>query len=222
MILLNKKKTRYCPLNRTSPIAMTVLSDTHEKPMLIQFREGESLSFDMVFERFYLRLCVFANRFVNDAEASKDIVNEVFVKFWKSPERLYDHMDHLLASLYLSTKNNALNYRLSTVRAMKRNFTFYEEQEDEDPFYLAEVTRAEMLAELHVAIATLPEKAGRIIRETYLEGKSNQEVADEMGISIQTLRNQKSRALALLRGRVSKQSFEFLIVVGCVLHYSFL
>src|SRR5690606_11976614 len=87
---------------------------------------------------------------------------------------------------------------------------------------LTEIARTEMLKELHAAIAKLPEKAGRIVRETYLEGKSNQEVADEMGISLQTLRNQKSRALTILRNRLNKDSFELLIAGIFVIHYFYI
>jgi len=189
-----------------------------EKDLLVLLREGDSSAFKVVFERFYTRLCIFADRYVSDREASKDVVNDVFIKLWKAPKS-FQHMDHVLASLYLATKHTALNHEQATVRSMKRNFAYQEEFGNEDTFYLAEITRTEMLNELHQAISKLPEKAGRIIRETYLEGKSNQEVAEEMGISQQTLRNQKSRALAILRGRLNKDSFELLIAGAFIMHH---
>lgn len=188
-----------------------------ENNLLTQLEEGGALAFRTVFEQFYVQLCVFANRYVNDREASKDVVNDVFIKFWKAPKRFH-HMDHVLANLYLITKHTALNYQQAVVRSMKRNFVYQTELGDEETFYLAEITRTEMLNELYEAISKLPAKAGQIIRQTYLEGKSNQEVADEMGISIQTLRNQKSRALAILRGRLNKDSFELLIAGAFAIH----
>lgn len=197
---------------------MAERSQIDENDLLIQLKEGDSLTFRTIFEQFYTRLCVFANRYVNDREASKDIVNDVFIKFWKAPKQFH-HIDHVLASLYLATKHAALNHQQAFVRSMKRDFVYQAERGNEDTFYLAEIARTEMLNELHEAISKLPEKAGRIIRETYLEGKSNQEVADEMGISIQTLRNQKSRALAILRGRLNKDSFELLIAGAFVIHH---
>jgi len=193
-------------------------SQIDESNLVTQLQEGDSVAFRMVFERFYTRLCVFADRYVNDREASKDIVNEVFIKFWKASKQ-FQHIDHVLASLYLATKHTALNHRQSIVRSMKRNFVYQMGLGEEDTFYLAEITSTEMFNELHEAISKLPEKAGRIIRETYLEGKSNQEVADEMGISLQTLRNQKSRALAILRSRLSKDTFELLIAGAFVMHF---
>lgn len=193
-------------------------SQIDENNLLIQLRDEDCLAFRTVFEQFYARLCVFANRYLNDKEASKDVVNDVFIKFWKAPKQFH-HIDHVLASLYLTTKHTALNYQQAVVRSMKRNFIYQTELGDEETFYLAEITRTEILNELHEAISTLPKKAGHIIRETYLEGKSNQEVADEMGISLQTLRNQKSRALAILRSRLHKDSFELLIAGAFVIHH---
>ncbi len=193
-------------------------SQIDENNLITQLQEGENVAFRTVFERFYTRLCVFANRYVNDRDASKDIVNDVFIKFWKAPKQ-FQHIDHVLASLYLATKHTALNHRQAVIRSMKRNFVYQVEMGDEDTFYLAEITGTEMLNELYEAISKLPEKARRIIRETYLEGKSNQEVADEMGISLQTLRNQKSRALAILRSRLNKDSFELLVAGAFVIHF---
>ncbi len=199
---------------------MFEISNADEKDLLFQLREGDDVAFGAVFGRFYPRLCVFANRYVEDQEASKDIVNDVFVKFWKMADKYFEDIDHLLASLYLATKNTALNHRLAKLRAMKRNFDYQQARGDEDSFYLTEIARTEMINELYRAISQLPTKAGKIIRETYMEGKSNQEVADEMGISLQTLRNQKSRGLAILRGRLHKDSFE-LFVAGAFAVYPF-
>lgn len=197
---------------------MAEVSQIDENSLLVQLQKGDIGAFRAVFERFYTRLCVFADRYVNDREASKDIVNEVFIKFWKASKQFH-HIDHVLASLYLATKHTALNHQLAVTRSMKRDFVYQAEFGDEDTFYLAEITRIEMFNELNEAISNLPEKAGRIIRETYLEGKSNQEVAAEMGISLQTLRNQKSRALAILRSRLDKDSFELLVAGAFMIHY---
>lgn len=190
-----------------------------ENDLLIQLQEGDDIAFRAVFERSYTRLCVFANQYVKDSDTCKDVVNEVFIKFWKNPKQ-YHHIDHLLGSLYLATKRAALNHHQAFVRSMKRNFDYQAEVGDEDTFYLTEIIRTEMLSELHEAISKLPERAGKIIRETYLEGKSNQEVADEMGISLQTLRNQKSRALTILRGRLNnKDSFELLLAGAFIINH---
>lgn len=50
------------------------------------------------------------------------------------------------------------------------------------------------------AVATLPEKCRKILLMGKQHGLSNEEIADELGISEKTVRNQMTKALARLRG----------------------
>ncbi|MNW01780.1 RNA polymerase sigma factor [compost metagenome] len=69
------------------------------------------------------------------------------------------------------------------------------------------------MAELYDALKKLPPKAREIVELTYLEGYSNQEVADLLHISLQTVKNQKLRALSLLRKLLSRNSFHYLMSI---------
>jgi len=191
-------------------LTVTEISQIDDDTLLSRLREGDDLAFKIIFDRFYVRLCVFANRYLRDHDASKDVVNDVFIRFLGAP-KCFQHIDHVLSSLYLATKHAALNHQKARIRSKKRDSAFHAEVGEEESFYLIEVMRVEMLNTLYEAISELPKKAGKIIRETYLEGRSNQEVAEEMGISMQTLRNQKSRALSILRRRLNRDSFELLV-----------
>ena len=46
-----------------------------------RFRQGDSLIFKTVFDGLYHSLCLFTNRFLNNLDASEDIVQEAFVHF---------------------------------------------------------------------------------------------------------------------------------------------
>ncbi len=96
---------------------------------------------------------------------------------------------------------------------MERNYRYADQQKGKQDDHLLEITRVEALNELYTAVESLPKKARQIILETYINGKSNQEVANELGISLQTVKNQKLRALSLLRERISREGF-FMLVTG--------
>ena len=85
-------------------------------------------------------------------------------------------------------------------------------QEKDEANYLANIIRAEVIMSIHEAIATLPTEKGKIIKMTYLEGKTNKETADELGLSIQTIKNQKLRGLALLKSKLPDEIFSLLFV----------
>lgn len=60
----------------------------------------------------------------------------------------------------------------------------------------------EVLGEIYRAIDELPPECRRVFR-LGLEGLSNQEIADSLSISINTVRTQKQRAMAVLKKRFS-------------------
>ncbi len=93
---------------------------------------------------------------------------------------------------------------------MERETVFFLNQEQETT-YLAEVMRSEVLMGLHKALEQLPPQAGKIICMTYLEGKTNQETADELNLSIQTVKNQKQRGWGILKGKLPPDNYLTLI-----------
>ena len=65
--------------------------------------------FEEIFHEYYASLCYFANKFVQDEDAAKDIVQEVFVHFWESKGR-FENRVALKSFLYSCVQNGALNY----------------------------------------------------------------------------------------------------------------
>ncbi len=193
---------------------------TDERVLLLKLQEGDETVFRQVFDTYYRRLCVYAERFVLNQEEAEDIVGEAFLQLLNG-KKMFERMEHVKASLYVTVKHLGLNHRHSMIKAMERNYRYNDQQEEEQADHLLEITRMEALNDLYTAIESLPEKARQIILETYIHGKSNQEVADEFGISLQTVKNQKLRALSLLRGRISRESF-LMFVTGVLVgspHY---
>ena len=68
-----------------------------------------SESRDGLFHKYYASLCYFANKFVRDDEAARDIVQEVFLRFWESKGK-FENQSALKSFLYSCVQNAALNY----------------------------------------------------------------------------------------------------------------
>lgn len=65
--------------------------------------------------------------------------------------------------------------------------------------YIDSRIESDFLWEVFNSIERLPKQCSRILKLSYLEGKNNAEIADFMGISINTVKSQKARAKLLLR-----------------------
>jgi RNA polymerase sigma factor (sigma-70 family) len=73
------------------------------------------------------------------------------------------------------------------------------------------IIRSEVLAEIHKAITLLPGSCQQIFRMSYLDDMKNNQIADVLGISVNTVKTQKQRALKVLRGHLSPELFVILL-----------
>lgn len=192
-------------------MATTNLHD--EKDLLRELRDGEKQAFTSIFQTYYQVIYQFALKLSADSEDAADIAEDVFLNLLEEKPVLND-ATHLKAFLFRSVRYKWMDLRKKRMRDHAREQQYGAEQEQEETTYLAQVMRAEILLELRKAIESLPGQAGKIISMTYLEGKSNQETADELNLSIQTVKNQKRRGLDLLKGRLSGNTYQILLLLA--------
>ncbi|WP_165585869.1 RNA polymerase sigma-70 factor [Pedobacter nototheniae] len=168
-------------------------------------------SFEELFSNSYAKLCHFAMQFVKDDEAAKDIVQETFVMYWNRKDEIDAQSVPIMGFLYSSVRNACLN----KLRRQKLETVFLNKQEEEpaeEAIALNAMIRTEVIAELALIISTLPENCQRIFKMGYLEGLKNQQIADKLGISINTVKTQKKRGLQLLKVRLNPDFFALISV----------
>jgi RNA polymerase sigma-70 factor (family 1) len=165
---------------------------------------------EFLFKTYYRRLVYFSFQIVANKESAEDIVQEVFLKFYNQKEEIDSPIESFKSYLYSAVKNvslNAVRHQRVTEK-YKGRINFSEVEED---VILNAIMRAEVIGELHAAIQSLPEGCQKVSRLSFLEEKKNQEIAEELGISITTVKSQKQRALQLLRLRLTPE------IYSCVL-----
>lgn len=183
---------------------------TSEKELLENFLKGEEQACAHVYNRYFSRICLYASSFVDETKEAEDIAEEGFIRLWQG-KRNFESLAHLKAALYQTTRRVGLNHQTARQRRLNRVDMYATQQDQDQNSHLQEIIYAETMAELYEAIQKLPPKAREIIQLAYLQGNSNQEVADLLHISIQTVKNQKMRALSLLRQHLNRDSFNYLL-----------
>ena len=86
----------------------------------------------------------------------------------------------------------------------------YVEEDDED----YRVMREEMYRELHRAVDELPDRC-RAVFELHLQRKKNEEIAQLLKLSVETVKTQKKKAMHTLRERLGKL-FDILVALNIV------
>ena len=150
--------------------------------------------FEAYFWKLYLPLGMYALRIVDDADISEDMVQQAFLNTW---ERLEGGLEisNFKAFMYRSVRNECLSYLSSLKEEVGEEFIPEAGEEEIDTSFRD--------ARIWKAIDELPEKCREIFLMSKRDGYSNEEIADELGISIKTVKNQMTKAFSRLREALS-------------------
>jgi len=165
--------------------------------------------FDSLFREYYPAAVLFAQKFVQNEPAAKDIAQQVFVKIYEKKNDLEIEIS-FKAYLFRAVRNTAFTYLKKEQTHAKHSEAAFSLKstttEDNDP-----VTYKELVNKLNELIEALPPRCQLIFKMNRLEGKKNKDIAAELGISIRTVETQISYALKQLRAKLPKELLLFLI-----------
>jgi len=159
-------------------------------------------------------LCYFLENRIGDRPAAEDIATECFFKAF---QRITDFktISKLKSFLYTAANNAAIDH----INAKKRHNASHNEIE-----YLSrpevedvemQFIRSEVLQSIYRESDNLPVQSREVIRLSLLEGKSINEVAEEMKISYKTVQHYKTLGLKSLRLTLTKdQLLTFTILIS--------
>ena len=155
--------------------------------------------FKSVFDDFFVTLCLFAERYVIEPEMAADIVQESFVRLWQRRSR-FEHLHQVKSFLYVSVRNLSLN----EIKHKRVRVAYCKQLESGDPGHVfgEEIVEEESYRLLVQAIQKLPVQARRIMLLA-MEGKTNKEIAEELGLSDGTVHSLKKTAYKRLREDLS-------------------
>lgn len=151
-----------------------------------------------LFDSTYPAMCLFAVKYVKDLDIAKDIVQDVFIKIWEL-KVVFQNENAVKSFLYTSIKNKSLDYLKS--RYVKNTETFSMADitlVEDDSFFMNEVIVAEVSYTIQNAIATLPPKCAEILKLS-IQNFKNEEIAEQLNISINTVKAQKKIAYKRLK-----------------------
>ncbi len=148
--------------------------------------------FKEVFKDFFASQLFFAKKIVKDEYLAEDIVQDVFLKLWRS-NSVFPNEISLKAYIYLSTRNHCIDF-LRLKRPLMGEIELALDIEEEANIVLKE----EAFRLLEVAISKLAPQSRTIIMLS-MDGLSIQEIAEKLNISVNTVKTLKARAYKTLR-----------------------
>lgn len=161
-----------------------------------------------LFEQYYVSMVLFAQSYISDREIAKDIVQDIFLILTKSQER-FNTIDNLKTYLYSSVKNRCLKQlRHQNVKDRYQHYVLTNEKDEEN--YFERILDEEVFSLLYQAIRELPSQCKNVFLLT-LEGKSNPEIAEILGIGIETVKSHKKNGKKILYLKLKDSIASFLL-----------
>lgn len=164
-------------------------------------REGDKTAFEEIYHRYHGLLYVFAYNRLRDREEAKDIVHELFLKLWNDRTNLVA-TGSLSAYLYTAVRNRIIN-RITRQRVADRYI-------DSFLSYMGQVDRqaADHLVRQHDLQAFIQAEIDKLqprMREVFLLSRnthlSRKEIAEQLGISEETVKSHMHQALKILKAK---------------------
>lgn len=171
------------------------------------------LDFKKTFDKYFHTLVLFARRFRLEEADCESIVQDSFVALWEHRNEFSDFLS-VRAYLYTTVRGKALNI----LRRHKTETEYLSVQllgDHSEKGCMEAVIEEETRRLLFNAIYDLPEQARKILLLN-LEGKNNQEIAELLHITVDTIKFHKKNAYKILRSRLKEHFYLALPLFGIV------
>lgn len=171
-------------------------------------RVSKQEGFEDIYKEYAKPLFLYALSFLVSEEEAEDVIQEVFINFWK--DDIYRKIKDEVTKTYLfrSVKNNCLN-RLKKKDVLRDRLDLLREDVVEEEMM---TWNDELIQEVETEIAEMPEQTRVIIQSVFFREMKYQEVADQLGISINMVKTLLKNGMRHLRERFVGRMDLFLVI----------
>ena len=172
----------------------------HPHIVLSMPQTDKNINFDDLFRYNYRPLCLYALHYLQDVDLSEDVVQESYAALW---EKLQEgaHILNRKSYLYMMVRNRCLDH-------LRKKGIPTESLKPYDTYGIIDddgaQERSQTEAKLWTAMEALPEKCREVFILSKRDGLKYEEIAEELNLSVNTVRNQISKALKVLKEGVHK------------------
>ena len=182
-----------------------------DQSVIDKIKKGSELAFSMLYDRYYTYLNTIALYYIFDRNTANEIVNDVFINVWNTRDTLVHPIQYYLIQ---AVKNRCLNHiRKKQIEARVNSEHKYQMLElqrlhiHSDEIF-AKINEKELETMIRNAANSLPEKCKEIFELYFFMNKKPMEIAEQLRISVNTVRVQIKNSLDRLRDILNSYKLE--------------
>jgi RNA polymerase sigma-70 factor (family 1) len=173
---------------------------------------GEERGISGLYDSMWHKLYTYAARILQDKSAAADVIQDLFIKLWEKRAEL-SPVVNVEGFLFKSLKHAVLNYLQSTKIRDKHLDAFCKVYSETDNLTMDGIYQKELMELIKNSSESLPIRMKEIFLMNRFEHKTVSEIAKELNLSEQTVRNQINLALKKIRPSVM-ESFSAVILLS--------
>ena len=158
---------------------------------------GDTRAFEILVERLRAPLIGYAMGLLGTREDAEELAQETFLIAWQK-----------LAGLRAPARVSAWTYRIAHNLAAKRPKRVRTQPLTEDPPMGSKTGHDPRPLGLLAAVARLSELHREVISRKYFAGYSGEQIAQQLGVPVGTVKSRLSRAYAELRAMLASEALE--------------
>lgn len=185
---------------------------SYHKRGVHEFQIDVGKEYDHLFRKYFPALCYFAKKYLKGKHDPEDLVMDCFAKLWEKRIQL-TNIETAKTFLYTTVRNACIDLlRKKNLPTISIDPHLEEIFPDIEANFTTYIIETEVMREIIAAAETLPTQIRKVFDLYFIEGKNEREISEELHTSYHTVRNQRQRAIALLKGKlqvIRKQSLLF-------------
>lgn len=180
----------------------------NENILLGLLKKGDDKAYKFLFDHHYAVLCKFANELIQDPFIAETIVGDLIFHLWEIREKI-EITTSLRTYLMRATRNRCYNYLAQKnvqheTSLSQLDMKFLDNYTNSKEHPLGMLLEKELENEIICSVNRLNPECKRVFMESRFENKKNEEIATELGISINTVKYHIKNALASIRQDLEK------------------
>lgn len=185
------------------PFSTSQISELNDEALFALIEKGDERAFTQAYDRYHKLLYVLAYRYLMNVNMAEDVVQHVFSRLWEFRTELRVGIS-LKNYLFTMTKNHVLNLIRNENTAIAKNYEMAQSAPAYEDNLMENLEKKELMSNFYKAVDMLPVQKREICLMKVREELTNQEIAERMKLSVNTVKTHYSEALKLLRVHLRK------------------
>jgi RNA polymerase sigma-70 factor (ECF subfamily) len=188
----------------------------NEEDLFRRLSEGDVNAFTEIFNFYEPRLYPFVLKMTKSENIAEEVVQEVFIKLWTNRVSLA-RIENPGGYIFRAASNQTITHLRSKARQMSLAKAVAHSGGEESNITEESLQLKELQSLVHEAVEQLPPQRKLIYTLSRQKGLKNDEIAEQLGISISTVKNQLTEALRFIKEQLKQHPGTPTIIIMIVM-----